>query len=111
MMFSLIRLLLRVPSVRELFASYFRVILRGRLGTVKTTFVQTLLFHGLRTDLVSRCLFTREIWCGMAGMSTRITLTRALLFLLIISLRTWLTRGSAWLSSSVFPAWVGRAIF
>ena len=43
MMCSLIRLLLVIPSVRKLVASYFRDILRGRLGTVKTTFVQTLL--------------------------------------------------------------------
>ena len=46
----------------------------------------------------------------MARKSTRVTLTRALFILLITSLRTWLTRGSAWLSSSVFPAWVERAI-
>ena len=65
MMCSLIRLLFVVPSVRKLVASYFCGILRGRLGTVKTTFVQTLLFHGLRTILVSRCLFTSEIWCGI----------------------------------------------
>ena len=46
----------------------------------------------------------------MARKSTRITLTRALFILLITSLRTWLTRGSAGLSSSVFPVWVERAI-
>ena len=102
MMFSLIRLLLWIPSVRESVASYFRGILRGRLGTVKTTFVQTLLFHGLRTILVSRCLFTREIWCGKARKSTRITLARTLLFLLEISLRTRLIRASVGLSSSLF---------
>ena len=104
MMCSLIRLLLMIPSVRGLVASYFRCILRGRLGTVKTTFVQTLLFHGLRTILVSRCLFTREIWCGNTRKSTGITLARTLLFLLELSLRTRLIRASLGLLSSIFSA-------
>ena len=80
MMCSLIWLLLVVPSFRKLVASYFRDFLRGRLRTVKTTFYQTLLFHGLRTILVSRWLFTSEIGGGTTRRSIRITLARTLLF-------------------------------
>ena len=71
---------------------------------MKTTFVRTLLFHGLRTILVSRCLFTREIWCGNTRKSTGITLARTLLFLLELSLRTRLIRASLGLLSSIFSA-------
>ena len=110
-MCSLRWLLFVVPSIRKSVASYFRNILKGRLRAVKTTFCQTLLFHGLRTILVSRCLFTSEIWCGNTRTLTRITLARTLMFTQRLSLRTRSIRALFGLWSSIFWARVKKWVF
>ena len=64
------------------------MIIGAGLWTVKTTFYKKLLFHGLRTLLVSRCLFTCEIGFGTTRKFVIITLAGTLILTQRLTLRT-----------------------
>ena len=74
-------------SFRNIVASFVSLVGAG-LRTVKTTFYQKLLFHGLLTLLVSRCLYTCEIGSGTTRKSVTITLAGTLILSQRLSLRT-----------------------